>query len=944
MTAVPGELTIAGNRLVAQPAAFTGAYLDLGALLGGKNEGKTAYLLTIVEAAEAMEIDLGAGSDWWMKWWVNGEVVCDTLAIGNGNSPLSPADHRFTARLKAGKNLVAVKVVSGSGGFALVLALGRRFPESDLAGLTAAPAELGLGGSRLKARLAALDAEGRLDLGALLDCKGVGQTAFLMSSLEADTSREVEFGAGADFFMKWWVNGEVVCDTLASGNGNRPPTALDHRFTARLKAGKNLVAVKVVSSAEGFALAACGSRELAEEDARRKAEAAKVAREQEVMKPRLAQERERRPSVLVTERVADLPVITGKEERYKDTVPDTLDLAERAALAVNSLTGCLDPNRGYEAAHCVSMHARPAHLSYRGGWGCHSKVVQVLPEMRLMSGSRLRAEYDRKALDWAVSHVEGDGLNWLRVDRNPHNKDMYKVDCTHPTPHGRLMIALLERYLLDGDNRWLDLTGRMADGISAAVRWNEDRAWIHEYMTRGGTWGAGGPGYNVAAGPKQLTEPDSPNVYAVGNYLRGVSQWHALSGDKRARQTADGLARHLMKVFDGRFPDAEDWSSMVAGREHGWWVGHFHSWTMGMIGLAEYAVATGNQDAARCVRGFYEYARLHGIARIGFFNAVISDLAAMKRQAESCAGAVVSPTEEQKAAAPASHGKPVGLPDEGCVIGDMTYLAVLLSEHGLGDYWEDVDQYVRNHLVEHQWTDRALMADMLAAHQEFTPSPLWHVTTDDVLDRLVGGFASCIEPTWGMGWYTQCCNGNIPQGLYKAWSAILRPQGDGVQVNLLLNRASPWLDVDSYLPYEGKAVLKIKTARSASVRMPRWADRAAVRCQVNGAARPNLWLGNYLRLLDLKPHDVATIEFPMVTTVERWTEKTYETTYTCEFRGNTLVDISPREDRPRTLKCGMDDGSVLPCATGYPIYRREHMKTDRAPMKTVERYVAPRVV
>ena len=126
--------------------------------------------------------------------------------------------------------------------------------------------------------------------------------------------------------------------------------------------------------------------------------------------------------------------------------------------------------------------------------------------------------------------------------------------------------------------------------------------------------------------------------------------------------------------------------------------------------------------------------------------------------------------------------------------------------------------------------------------------------------------------------------------------------------------------------------------------MPRWADRAAVRCQVNGAARPNLWLGNYLRLLDLKPHDVATIEFPMVTTVERWTEKTYETTYTCEFRGNTLVDISPREDRPRTLKCGMDDGSVLPCATGYPIYRREHMKTDRAPMKTVERYVAPRVV
>jgi len=432
--------------------------------------------------------------------------------------------------------------------------------------------------------------------------------------------------------------------------------------------------------------------------------------------------------------------------------------------------------------------------------------------------------------------------------------------------------------------------------------------------------------------------------YATGLYLRPLANWYALSGDERARKTADGLARHLMRWFGGRVPDLDDWSSMVAGREHGWWTGHFHTWTGAMIGLADYAVATGNQEAARCVRGFYEYARLHGIARIGFFPAVIGDLAAMKRHAESCAGAVVSLTEEQKAAAPTSHGKPVGLNDEGCAIGDMTYLATLLSEHGLGDYWEDVDQYVRNHLIEHQWTDRALMADMLAAHQEFTPSPLWHVTTDDVLDRLVGGFASCIEPTWGMGWYTQCCNGNIPQGLYKAWSAILRPQGDGVQVNLLLNRASPWLDVDSYLPYEGKAVLKIKTARSASVRIPRWADRRAVRATVNGVERPNLWLGNYLLLRELRPNDVATIEFPMVATVERWTEKTYETTYTCEFRGNTLVDISPREDRPRTLKCGMDDGSVLPCATGYPIYRRDHMKTDRAPMKTVERYVAPRVV
>jgi len=119
MTAIPKELTVAGKKLAGQTAAFTDHRLDLGALLGGKAEGKTAYLLAAIEVNKATEVEFGAGADWWMKWWVNGVVVCDTMALGNGNWPPSVLDHRFTARLKSGSNLVAVKAVSGSGGFLL---------------------------------------------------------------------------------------------------------------------------------------------------------------------------------------------------------------------------------------------------------------------------------------------------------------------------------------------------------------------------------------------------------------------------------------------------------------------------------------------------------------------------------------------------------------------------------------------------------------------------------------------------------------------------------------------------------------------------------------------------------------------------------------------------------------------------------------------------------
>lgn len=119
MTDVPKELAAGGKRVAGQSVAFSGGRLDLGALLGGKEVGKTAYLLAVVDAGKDGEVKLGAGADWWMKWWANGRVVCDTLASGNNLHPPGIFDHLFTVPLKAGRNLIAVKVVGGSGSFVL---------------------------------------------------------------------------------------------------------------------------------------------------------------------------------------------------------------------------------------------------------------------------------------------------------------------------------------------------------------------------------------------------------------------------------------------------------------------------------------------------------------------------------------------------------------------------------------------------------------------------------------------------------------------------------------------------------------------------------------------------------------------------------------------------------------------------------------------------------
>ena len=261
---------------------------------------------------------------------------------------------------------------------------------------------------------------------------------------------------------------------------------------------------------------------------------------------------------------------TAKEQRYKDTVPDTLDLAERAALAVNALTGAADPKRGYETAHCANFMRPLPSLSYRGGAGCHPKVVQVLPQMRIMSGSTLRAEYDDRILEWAVSRVEADGLWWLKVDEAPWDKDLYGKDFCQPTPHVRLLVALLDRYQLDGDSRWLETAGRMAEGLAKIVRWSGDRAWTGEYFVREGHWQLNGPGYSVAAGSRIDEEPEYPDIYSNGQNLRGLSLWYAVSGDPKIREAAIDKKSLLGKPGRPRPTRAENmpkpvWSSDVMG-------------------------------------------------------------------------------------------------------------------------------------------------------------------------------------------------------------------------------------------------------------------------------------------------------------------------------------------------------------------------------------------
>src|SRR5438445_6025441 len=145
-------------------------------------------------------------------------------------------------------------------------------------------------------------------------------------------------------------------------------------------------------------------------------------------------------------------------------------------------------------------------------------------------------------------------------------------------------------------------------------------------------------------------------------------------------------------------------------------------------------------------------------------------------------------------------------------------------------------------------------------------------TAKRVVERSVGIFLSdathpTLIPDHSM-MVTVCCTGNCTPAMYCAWESIVRCADRVAQINLLLNRASPWLDVDSYLPYEGKVVIHNKTARKLSVRIPGWVKMAAVRAFINDHAANPFHAGRYLVFDQIPASAEITLRFPVTETTE----------------------------------------------------------------------------
>lgn len=588
---------------------------------------------------------------------------------------------------------------------------------------------------------------------------------------------------------------------------------------------------------------------------------------------------------------------------YEAEVPDTLDLSERGALAVNGLIDFLDPDQNYEQYQIAFFNVNPPFMAhYNMEAGNQGKIAKGILTNRLMSGEKNKLEEQAKMFNAMIARVNEDGLFYNDLNQGPWvpsitTEDQLAVNTAH------VLVAMIDLYQIKPHPKILELIRFMADGMVNLARVEGDYAYYTQVAPEEGDSHIGVLGY-------------WQQMFYHGKSLRGLSRAYMLTGDEKYLNLAEKLKNLIMMEKHWQVEAAP---KAIVGHERAWFSGHHHSYTSALMGLILYAEATNDPTLMEFVRSGYEYLRNYGIARLGLFG-------------------------------------------EMCTTGDMIWLGVKMSELGIGDYWEDVDQYTRNMLVEQQITEPERLREAVEEFPDLSPQTIYeyryakdNMTSENVIERNVGCWMSdASNPTLirsqTMRW-TICCSGNCPPALYAAWKSIVRCEDGDASVNLLLNRASKWLDVNSYLPYEGKVVIRNKTARRISVRMPRWVDLDSVEATIKASrsrkATPTRVQGRYLSFSDLKEGDVLTLTFPVRETVETrtllwkvedmWPESTDPghnwqppdppNVYKMTFRGNTLVDITPREK-----------------GKGFALFLRDELQADEAPMKKTSRYVPPELV
>ncbi len=564
-----------------------------------------------------------------------------------------------------------------------------------------------------------------------------------------------------------------------------------------------------------------------------------------------------------------LPLQPYPGQRYLDRVPDTYDIHSRAALGVNVLTGATNPLANHELYWKVLFASNPVVMNHDWNDWCQIKFMEALPLLRLASGSLQEAQVDQVWQDVTLKSLGPDGLFYIPIQGRPWAwespcwtegiaradgslaslQDAAVTQVTNPYVCGRMLGTLLIYWQRDHNPLWVDAIRKMVDRLAELAIYRDNYAYYPAFVYEPG-----------AVYDKESPQAAMP-VHLLGGEIcarlpESLGKVYRLLGYEPAWILGEKVVHYVKEHLDYYGPNGE----FLAEK-------HFHAHAIYLLSLLEFAIATGDRDTIEFVRRGYEWARspASGACDLtGYFPEVADD-----------------------------HWPSA----ESCSIADMIALALRLTASGAGDYYNDAERWTRNHFAEAQLCDSTWVDDQ-AQHRPARPIRA-NETADHTASRNVGGFAqgSGGNEFWvkGSDGIVHCCTGNGTRTLYYLWRDAVQYNEGVLEVNLLLNHASAWADVYSFIPYRGEVVVRLKQD-AAAVRLlaPAWvpAESPDISVEVDGQQVAFHWAGRFIEVASAAADQTLKLTFPIAERQEQavMSQKHYVLT----LKGDTVVDIFPQ--------------------------------------------------
>lgn len=551
-------------------------------------------------------------------------------------------------------------------------------------------------------------------------------------------------------------------------------------------------------------------------------------------------------------------------------------LEHAAGLALESMLTRLDEQRDYRPFFWTELNENPPRL-------CHSEYdfsdtggryldACILARKMLRIASPDERELGLKNFVFSLQDNE-DGLFYDRASEDdPGNCPPFlrgyetfqsKADLFCQNQPLLALIALAD----GGEDAALDKIKRCLKTLRSYASMDESNGLFFERrrISRGKFIGPAAKATGKEGNVFSLTTAGMDPVII----LEAISLYWKKTGDKLAEEFIRGLTNHI--IHDGK---QIYWNGMYNGHTH------CGSIIPAMNGILTWAVACEEEQYILWAKRVLDWT-LHNSSSFGWVpDGLLTE--------------------------PSSVG---GYYCETCSLADTIQLAVKLAMAGFDEYWEIIDRFYKNQLLENQYKEPETIEPL---QKEFKDR-------DRIIQAVRGAFESWARPNYiyaNRHGIEGCCTSSGVKALYAIWDNAITKNDQTINVNLFINRNLPFAEIRAFEPERGLLKIKVKQENKYQIRISSFLNREQIRLTINDNDVANIrWKGNYLLCSTLTSGDVLEITYPLPRKKLREVI-TNAGQYWVSWLGNWVTEIEPIS---ALLESETDEQFTVP----YPIYQRQ---------------------